>query len=95
MTCGKKLLIDWVKEETVTILNDNKGTRVDPGSNKESLLDLAFVSNNIKNCVKSFKVDTSKSMTPQSITGVFSDHKAIMVELEYQLCQKLKSRRLR
>ena len=69
MTCGKKLLIDWVKEETVTILNDNKGTRVDPGSNKESLLDLAFVSNNIKNCVKSFKVDTSKSMTVESTTA--------------------------
>ena len=94
MTCGKKLLIDWVKEETVTILNDNKGTRVDPGSNKESLLDLAFVSNNIKNCVKSFKVDTSKSMTPQSITGVFSDHKAIMVELEIPAMPKVKKQKI-
>ena len=94
MTCGKKLLIDWVKEDTMTLLNDNTGTRVDPSTKKESLLDLAFVSNNIKDCVKAFKVDTSRSITPCSITGVFSDHYAIITELEVPARPKVKKRKV-
>ena len=94
MTCGKKLIIDWVKEDTMTLLNDNTGTRVDPSTKKESLLDLAFVSNNIKDCVTAFKVDTSRSITPCSITGVFSDHYAIITELEVPARPNMKKRKV-
>ena len=82
ITCGKNLLTDWVKEGTMTLLNSNEPTRVDPGSKKESILDLAFVSKNIESYVKSFYVDSEKNMTPYNKIGNFSDHKAIKVVLE-------------
>ena len=57
-------------------------TRVDPGSKKESMLDLALVSKNIESYVKSFYVDMEKNMTPYNKMGNFSDHRAIKVVLE-------------
>ena len=82
ITCGKNLLTDWIKEGTMTLLNSNKTTRVDPGSKKGSILDLAFVSKNIESYVKSFYVDSDKNMTPYNKIGNFSDHRAIKVMLE-------------
>ena len=82
VTCGKQLLFDWIKEDTMTLLNDDKRTRVDPGSKKESILDLALVSKNIESYVKSFYVDMDKNMTPCNKMGNFSDHRAIKVVLE-------------
>ena len=75
MTCGKRLLIDWLKEDTMTLLNNSQGTWVDPRSKKESILDLALVSKNIQQFVKSFKVDVNKTITPCSIKGIFSYQK--------------------
>ena len=31
VTCGRQLLFDWIKEGTMTLLNNDKRTRVDPG----------------------------------------------------------------
>ena len=93
MTCGKKLLIDWIKEDTMTLLNNSQATWVDPRSKKESILDLALVSKNIQQFVKSFKVDSNKAITPCSIKGIFSDHKAIMIELKMPVTQKEKRHR--
>ena len=93
MTCGKRLLIDWIKEDTMTLLNNSQATWVDPRSKKESILDLALVSKNIQQFVKSFKVDSNKAITPCSIKGIFSDHKAIMIELKMPVTQKEKRHR--
>ena len=82
VTCGRQLLFDWIKEGTMTLLNNDIRTRVDPGSKKESILDLALVSKNIESYVKSFYVDMEKNMTPYNKMGNFSDHRAIKVVLE-------------
>ena len=71
MTCNKRLLIDWIKKDTMTLLNNSQATWVDPRSKKESILDLALVSKNIQQFVKSFKVDSNKTITPCSIKGIF------------------------
>merc|ERR1711923_123726 len=72
----------------MTLLNDNQTTWTDPSSKKESILDLALVSKNIDPYVKSFKVDNSKSITPCSFKGLFTDHKPILVELKVPVKQK-------
>ena len=72
MNCGESLLIDWMKEDTMTLINNSQATWVDPRSKKESILDLAFVSKNIHQFVKSFKLDSNKIITLCSIKGIFS-----------------------
>ena len=65
LTCGKKLLIEWLQKGNVSLLNDDTPTRFEPNNdNKTSILDLAIVSNNIIQCVQSFKVDSEKIVTP-------------------------------
>ena len=90
MTCGKRLLIQWIQEETMTLLNDSQTTWADSSSKKESILDLALVSKNIQQYIKSFKVDKDKSITPFSLKGLFSDHKAITVELKIPITEREK-----
>ena len=64
-TRGKRLLIDWINRDTVTLLNDNTYTRIAPNEKeKDSILDLAIVSKNIIKCVDTFKVDHERVVTP-------------------------------
>ena len=86
VTHGKKLLIEWLQDNTLTLLNSNTYTRIAPNKKeKDSILDLAIVSNNISKCVESFKVDSEKVITPfyklRSGQNKYSDHRPILVKL--------------
>ena len=86
---GTKLLNNFLNEDTMTLLNDhNTPTRIDPYTKNGSILDLCLVSNNIKTCVKNFKVDSDQKWTPFSeakrngnLEKKYSDHYSIMVEM--------------
>ena len=91
---GTKLLLDWIKEDTVEILNDNTPTRIDPANGKGSILDLAIVSKNIVNNVEKLYVDSGLSYTPFSMTKVkdkiikkYTDHRALILQITLPLLQ--------
>ena len=86
VTHGKKLLIEWLQDNTLTLLNSNTYTRIAPNKKeKDSILDLAIVSNNISKCVESFKVDSEKVITHfyklRSGQNKYLDHRPILVKL--------------
>ena len=87
---GTKLLKEWINEGSVTLLNSQKmePTRIDPCTNKGSILDLGIVSSNIKSCVRSFNVDTKREFTPFSmikkggnIVKKETDHSSLFIEM--------------
>ena len=85
-TRGKRLLIDWINRDTVTLLNDDTYTRIAPNEKeKDSILDLAIVSKNIIKCVDTFKVDHEKVVTPfyrlKNGQNQYTDHRPILVKL--------------
>ena len=89
---GTKLLVDWLEEGNVKLLNDSTPTRIDPHSGKGSVLDLAIVSKNISYNVKDLVVDTNMSFTPYSITKKgdkiikkFTDHRAMILQISLPL----------
>ena len=93
LTCGKKLLIEWLQKGNVSLLNDDTPTRFEPNNdNKTSILDLAIVSNNIIQCVQSFKVDSEKIVTPFSKgkNGIkqYTDHRPILVKLKMPIINR-------
>ena len=60
-----RCLSQELEDSTLTLLNGNTYTRIAPNKKeKDSILDLAIVSNNISKCVASFKVDSEKVITP-------------------------------
>ena len=98
-TCGKKLLYEWLNEGTMALLNDDTPTRIDWTTKKGSILDLAIISENIKECVKKFSVDSECEITPftsKTKTKKFSDHRAITVDIELPMerPKKIKKKRV-
>ena len=87
---GTKLLMEWEKKGLVHILND-KGipTRIDPHTGKGSVLDLGIVTQNLKNMVTNFVVDSDRKWSPFALKPVpggshekkFSDHLAIKIQI--------------
>ena len=102
-TLGRKLLTDWIedKESPVTLINNpNINTRIDPSTNKGSVLDLCILSKNISKCVKDFKVDTNREMTPFAMVKIKdaivkrnTDHLAIMLDLKIPTLVKKKEKK--
>ena len=98
---GTKLLKQWLSDETMNLLNDPSiSTRIDPASGKGSTLDLAMVSSNIAQNVRSFEVDVDKVMTPfsmtkrdNSINQKFTDHRTITLTLETIIREKKTQKR--
>ena len=99
---GTKLLRNFLQENTMTLLNDETiPTRIDPFTKKGSILDLCLISNNIKSCIKSFKVDTSLDWTPYSESKCkgetlkkYTDHRSIMVEISLPVKEMKKGKRI-
>ena len=85
-THGKKLLIEWLQDNMLTLLNGNIHTRIAPNKyENDSILDLVIVSNNILKCVESFQVDSDKVITPfyklKKGQNQYTDHRPILVKL--------------
>ena len=99
---GTKLLRNFLQENTMTLLNDETiPTRIDPFTKKGSILDLCLISNNIKSCIKDFKVDTSLDWTPYSESKCkgetqkkYTDHRSIMVEISMPVKEMKKGKRI-
>ena len=84
------------------VCNDNTPTRIDPSSGQGSVLDLAIISESIKSNVTSFKVDSSRKMTPYSmkkrngeISKHFTDHLAINIKINLPCVEKKESNKKR
>ena len=60
---ASKQLNEWLNSDTVTLLNNDTPTRINP-TGGSSVLDLGVVSKNIENCIQSFQVDSTKKFTP-------------------------------
>ena len=96
MSKGTKLLMEYLEEGTVKLINNNIPTRFDPCTKKGSVLDLCITSTNIDKCITGFEVDTERSMTPFSITKTknnlitkYTDHNAIMIKVKLpMMCKK-------
>ena len=93
-----KQLQEWLEKDTVTLLNTDIPTRVNP-TGGSSVLDLGVVSKNIENFIQSFKVDTDKSFTPFAIRKVkgvnvrkHSDHLAVKALIRMPVLKKKKTK---
>ena len=91
-----KQLQEWLRKGTVTLLNKNTPTRINP-TGGSSVLDLGVVSKNIENFTQSFKVDTAKSFTPFAIRKVKGvnvkkhiDRLAVKVHIRMPILKKKK-----
>ena len=99
---GTKLLHEFLKESTVEMINNpSEPTRIDPATKMGSVLDLCLISKNITKSTKPLKVDTNRSVTPFSlskakgvITPKYTDHLAIIAEIELQCKVKKKMEKI-
>ena len=90
-TFGTKLLWDWLKDDRMSLINDKTvNTRLNPADNTGSVLDLALISEDMKNRVKNFIVDSERKMTAFSMTKrnkkvikKYTDHYTILVEANF------------
>ena len=99
---GKKLLLDWIEEDTLKIINDPAiHTRIDPANNKGSTLDLCIVSKDIEKNIVSFDVDINKDLTPFSIhknhnqfTKKYTDHLSLNLKIKLPSIKQRKQRKI-
>ena len=99
---GTKLLMDWMEEDTLKIINDpNISTRIDPVTKKGSTLDLGIISRDIEKNIISFEVDTKKDLTPFSIHKKhneyykkFTDHLSINLKIKLPAIKQKKQRKV-
>ena len=93
-----KQLNEWLENETVTLLNNDTPTRINP-TGGSSVLDLGVVSKNIEKCVQSFQVDSTKQFTPFALRKTkggyvkkHTDHLAIKVQIKMPVLKKKKTK---
>ena len=98
---GTKLLHTLLEDQTLELMNNTDiPTRVDPATKMGSVLDLCLISKNISKMAKPLKVDTTRSCTPFSLskskdvlTKKYTDHLAIIAELELKCITKRKQKK--
>ena len=88
-SAGTKLLMEWLSDDNMVLLNDDTPTRIDPATGNGTVLDLGIISKNIHPWVNKFYVDTEREFTPFSVVKKnntlekrYSDHKAVVLELK-------------
>ena len=99
---GTKLLLEYLKEGKMKLLNSNIPTRTDPVTKKGSVLDLCLVSQNVSKCVQNFVVDVKQEMTPFAMIKTkhnkllhkkCTDHNAIVLSLKLPMLVKKKEKK--
>ena len=92
-SAGTKLLLDWLKEGEMIMLNDNTPTRIDPATKVGTTLDLCLVSKTLSKNVDNFLVDINEEITPFNKHKKPTDHRALLLKIGIPIAPSTQNRK--